>query len=69
MAIEETPLGFKKPDGMTELVKRGAEMISDNAQLAQELIADLHTRFPSHFDGGTPGTIYASDQIIDGGTV
>lgn len=39
MAVEETPLGFKKPDGASELVKRGAQMIADNAQKAQELIA------------------------------
>ena len=39
MAIEETPLGFKKPDSLTELVKRGAEMIADNAQTAQDWIA------------------------------
>lgn len=69
MAVEVTPLGFKKPDSATELVKRGAQVIADNAQKAQDLIEDLQSRFPSHFDGGTPSTVYAGDQIIDGGTV
>jgi hypothetical protein len=69
VAIEETPLGFKKPDGASELVKRGAEMIADNAQKAQDLIEDLQSRFPSHFDGGSPETVYAAEQFIDGGTV
>lgn len=68
MAVEETPLGFKKPDG-DEPVRGGDNVIAHNAQKAQDLIEDLQSRFPSHFDGGTPGTIYASDQIIDGGTV
>jgi hypothetical protein len=69
VAVEETPLGFKKPDGMTELVRNGAQVIADNAQKAQDLIEDLQGRFPSHFDGGSPSTVYAGDQIIDGGTV
>lgn len=68
MAITTTPLGFKKPDG-NELVRGGDNVIADNAQTAEDLIADLQTRFPSHFDGGTPGTVYAADQIIDGGIV
>ena len=69
MAIEVTPLGFKKPDSATELVKRGAAMIADNAQTAQDLIEDLQGRFPSHFDGGSPNTVYAAEQLLDGGTV
>ena len=68
MAIETTPLGFKKPDG-DELFKQGNDIIADNGQLAQDLIADLQTRFPSHFDGGSPQTVYAAEQLIDGGTV
>lgn len=68
MAVEETPLGFKKPDG-NELVKGGDNVIAHNAQKSQDLIADLQSRFPSHFDGGTPSTVYAAEQIIDGGTV
>lgn len=69
MAVEVTPHGFKKPDGVTELVKRGAEMIADNAQTAEDLITDLQSRFPSHFDGGDPDSVYAAEQIIDGGTI
>lgn len=38
MAIAITPLGFKKPDG-TELVKGGDNVIADNAQKAQDLLA------------------------------
>lgn len=68
MAVETTPLGFKKPDD-NELFRDGNEAISVNAQKAQDLIADLQTRFPSHFDGGGPDTVYAGDQTIDGGTV
>jgi hypothetical protein len=68
VAIETTPLGFKKPDG-NELVRNGENVIADNAQTAQDLIAELQTRVPAHFDGGTPSTVYASDQTIDGGTV
>jgi hypothetical protein len=69
VAVDVTPLGFKKPDSATELVKRGAQMIADNAQTAQDLIEDLQNRFPSHFDGGTPSTVYAAEQLLDGGTV
>ena len=68
MAVEETPLGFRKPDG-DEPVRGGDNVIAHNAQKAQDLIEDLQSRFPSHFDGGTPSTVYAAEQIIDGGTV
>lgn len=68
MAVDVTPLGFKKPDG-SELVRGGDNVIADNAQKSEDLIADLRTRFPSHFDGGAPDTVFATDQIIDGGTV
>lgn len=68
MAITTTPLGFKKPDG-NEPVKGGDNVIADNAQLSQDLIEDLQARFPSHFDGGSPNTLYAGEQTIDGGTV
>lgn len=67
MAVEVTPHGFKKPDSMTELVKRGAEMISDNAQRSEELIAALQERIPAHYDGGTPSSVYATEQFMDGG--
>lgn len=40
MAVEVTPLGFKKPDG-NELFKKGDNVISDNAQKAQDLIQGL----------------------------
>lgn len=43
MAIEVTPLGFKKPDGR-ELVRGGDNAIADNAQTAQNLIASLRSR-------------------------
>jgi hypothetical protein len=38
VAVEVTPLGFKKPDSATELVKRGAQVIADNAQTAEDWI-------------------------------
>lgn len=38
MAIEETSLGFRKPDG-DELFKKGDEVIAHNAQKAHDLIA------------------------------
>jgi hypothetical protein len=69
VAVDVTPLGLKKPDSATELVKRGAQMIADNAQTTEDLIQELRTRFPSHFDGGTPSTVYAAEQLLDGGTV
>ena len=40
MAVTTTPLGFKKPDG-NELVRGGDNVIADNAQKAQDLIAGL----------------------------
>lgn len=43
MAIEITPLGFKKPDG-NELVKQGDNIIADNAQRDQELHQNTRTR-------------------------
>lgn len=69
MAYEETPLGFRKPDG-ADPVRQGDNHIAHNAQTAEELIADINTRFPSGFDGGSPETIYPDEQInVDGGTV
>lgn len=38
MAVDETSLGFRKPDG-NELFKNGDDVISHNAQRAQDLIA------------------------------
>lgn len=43
MAIEVTPLGFKKPDGQ-EAVRGGDNVIADNAQTAQDHIASLRSR-------------------------
>lgn len=38
MAVEVTPLGFKKPDGK-ELVRGGDNVIADNAQTAEDRLA------------------------------
>lgn len=38
MAIERTPLGFQKPDG-DEPMRQGNDVISANAQTAQDLLA------------------------------
>jgi hypothetical protein len=43
MAVEVTPLGFKKPSG-TELVRNGDNVIADNAQTAQDLLGDALPR-------------------------
>ena len=42
MPVTTTPLGFKKPDG-NELVRGGDNVISDNAQKAEDLIAATQT--------------------------
>lgn len=68
MAVETTPLGFQVPDG-NDPIRNGDNVIAANAERSQELIADLLTRFPPYFDGGSPDTIYTSEQLIDGGTV
>ena len=44
MAVEVTPLGFKKPDG-NERVRDGDNVISENAQKAQDLHASANSRF------------------------
>lgn len=69
MAVEETPLGYWAPDGATELVKRGADVIAHNARKTQEHIAALQERIAAHYDGGTPSTVYATEQFMDGGGV
>jgi len=38
VAIVTTPLGFKKPDG-NELFRNGDNVIADNAQTAQDILA------------------------------
>lgn len=43
MAIETTPLGFKKPDG-NERVRDGDNVISDNAQKAEDRFQEDRTR-------------------------
>lgn len=44
MAVELTPLGFKKPDG-NELVRNGDNVIADNAQKSQDLHQAAQARF------------------------
>lgn len=69
MAVVTTPLGFQKPDG-NELVKDGDNVIRHNAQTAQDLIAGLMAgHVEVNFDGGSPGTVFAPEQTIDGGLV
>jgi hypothetical protein len=43
MAVALTSLGFKKPDG-NELFKQGDNVIADNAQKSDDLIAPALTR-------------------------
>lgn len=43
MAITTTPLGFQKPDG-NERIRNGDNVISDNAQKSQDLIASALAR-------------------------
>lgn len=43
MGMTTTPLGFKKPDG-NELVRGGDNVIADNAQRAQDLLAGLSSQ-------------------------
>jgi hypothetical protein len=69
VTVQETPLGLKMPDSATELVKRGAEVITANAQRTDELIAALQGRLPANYDGGTPNSVYATEQFMDGGGV
>ena len=68
MAVEETDLGFLVPDG-NERVKDGDNVIARNALKAQEHIAALQERLPANYDGGTPFTVYATEQFMDGGGV
>lgn len=43
MAVELTPLGFKKPDGL-DPVRNGDEIISDNAAKADELLLEARSQ-------------------------
>lgn len=63
-----TPLGFQLPDG-NDPVRFGDDVMRANGLLTDALIRELQTRLPTQFDGGAPGTVYATDQILDGGTV
>ena len=47
MAVEVTPLGFKKPDG-NERVRDGDNVISDNAQKSQELLSAAQADINGH---------------------
>lgn len=62
MAVEETPLGYKKPDGMSELVKNGAEVIADNAQKNQDHIAGLQDNI-----AGLRNSIGVTQAMINAG--
>jgi outer membrane protein TolC len=44
VAVETTPRGYKIPDGTTELVKRGAEVIGDNARKADADVTALQAQ-------------------------
>jgi hypothetical protein len=68
VAIEELPLGLLAPDG-NERVKDGENVIAHNARKTQDLIAALQERIPAHYDGGTPSSVYATEQFMDGGGV
>jgi len=68
VAIEQTPLGLLAPDG-NERVKDGDNVIALNAWKTQELIAALQGRLPANYDGGTPSSVYATEQFMDGGGV
>jgi hypothetical protein len=66
MAIEITPLGFKKPDG-NEPARNGDNVIADNAQTAQELHAAARARL-AHLEhaAGFPGDPLAlSDDAVN----
>lgn len=47
MAVDLTPLGFKKPDG-NERVRDGDNVISDNAQKADDLISEDRVTISGH---------------------
>lgn len=65
MAIETTPLGFKKPDG-NEPVRGGNDVISDNAQKSQELLAADRARLALlEQSAGFPGDPVAlADDVV-----
>jgi len=46
VAIETTPLGFQKPDG-NDLLRNGDNVISNNAQVADNLLVNVDFRVAS----------------------
>lgn len=63
MAITTTPLGFKKPDGR-ELVKNMDDVISTNAQKAQDLISSVRADIAllkANGGGGGGGSGFVED--------
>ena len=66
MAIATTPLGFKKPDG-NESIRNGNDVISDNAQTAEQLHAAERARLVQlEASAGFPGTgLDLSDQAVN----
>lgn len=68
MAVEVTPLGFKKPDG-NELFRKGDNVISDNAQKAQDLHAATLGRIgvaEAKIDAGAGGVGLSEDPLSPG---
>lgn len=68
MAVEITPLGFKKPDG-NELFKKGDNVISDNAQKAQDLHASTLGRLgaaEAALNAGAGGVGLSEDPLNPG---
>jgi len=61
VAVEVTPLGFKKPNGQ-ELVRNGDNVISDNAQKADDWIRAGQTK-----DQELAGRIGVAEAKLDAG--
>jgi hypothetical protein len=76
MAVALTSLGFKKPDG-NELFKQGDNVIADNAQKADDILAAVNVRLglaEANIDAGSgygpglsedplnPGTYFMADE-------
>ena len=70
MAVTTTPLGFKKPDG-NELVRGGDNVIADNAQKAEELLASTLGRLgqaEANINAGLNGGHGLSEDPLNPGT-
>ncbi|QSZ54495.1 pyocin knob domain-containing protein [Paenarthrobacter sp. AT5] len=67
MAIEVTPLGFQKPDG-NEPVRNGDNIISANAQKAQDLLSEAQDNIASLLLSAVPAwkasTTYVAGQRV-----